>query len=42
MQWMLLLIMTLLAAATPAMAGATDNQQAQVVVCRAEVRSRAL
>ena len=42
MQWMLLLILTVLAGAVPAKAGATDNQQAQVVVCRAEGRSRVL
>ena len=42
MQRMLLLILTVLAGAAPAYAGATDNQQAQVVVCRVEGRSRAL
>jgi hypothetical protein len=42
MQWMLLLISSLLAGAVPAAAGATDNQQAQVVVCRAEGHARAL
>ncbi len=42
MQWMLLMMSTLLAGALPAAAGSTDNQQAQVVVCRAEGHSRAL
>jgi hypothetical protein len=42
MKWTLLLILTALAGAVPATAGATDNQQAQVVVCRAKGRSRVL
>jgi hypothetical protein len=42
MRWMLLLIFTLLAgAASPALAGSTDNQQAQLGRHHSEGHSRA-